>query len=333
MSTFQSGIPSLNMSMPFNTNTTEVFEDDTHFLVRIHPENRDRAKKIIGRQWDGDRKAWVYPKDPLTYEALVEEFQKDAESFTIRRPKTKRPPGVKPPVEEPDNDEFEDQLLEEIRSLSELGESQDKMHGEIEQIREMLGSLRDVSVNQSRVLEEVRGTQEETAKVLIKFEPSNQQTIKAETIEVLPNSLDLTKQKEIELLERVLVMIVCSTASDQKSLCEWINNHQPLRSPAAFVTRTHEFLKGQLGKIVGDENKRTNFNALIDRANRERLIYSDPNKPEEEPILILKCLNFHRNYFGHPTCNQWEEWKRSILYLMHLPLIWSKVVIDEESNV
>jgi hypothetical protein len=324
------------MSMPINFNPQklgpiEVFEDDTHFLVCIHPENRDRAKKIAGRQWDGDRKAWVYPKNPLTYEALVEEFQKDADSFNIRRPKTRRPPGIQPPVGEIEgnDNEFDEELLENIRSIGDIGEIQEKMYGEFEQIREMLDSLRDVTANQSRVLEEVRGTQDETKKVLVQLESSTQQTSQVETIEVLPDNLDLAKQKEIELLEKVLVMIVCRTASNQKSFCEWVNKHQPLRSPAAFVTTTHEFLKEQLGKVVGDESRRTKFYALVEKANKERIIYSDPNKPEEEPILILKCLNFHRNYFGHPDGNQWEAWKRSILYLMHLPLIWSKVVIDE----
>ena len=325
--------------MPFSANpgkfgSIEVFEDDTHFLVRIHPENRDRAKKIVGRQWDGDRKAWVYPKDPLAYEALKEEFQQDADSFEIRRPKTKRPFGIKPPVEELDDDELEDQVSEASRSLGEIGESQEKMYGELEQIREMLGSLRDASANQSRILEEVRGTQDETANVLTKFEASTQQTIQAETIEVLPDSLDLAKQKDIELLEKVLLLIVCSTANNQKSFCKWVHKHQPLRSPTAFVTQTHEFLKGQLGKIVGDENGRMSFNALVGKANADRLIYFDHNNLTEEPILILKCLNFHRNYLAHPpeNSNQWEEWKHSILYLMNLPLVWSKVVIDEESD-
>ena len=55
------------MSIPFNSNPNkrgpiEVFEDDTHFLVRIHPEDRERAKQIPGKQWDGNRKVWAYTK-------------------------------------------------------------------------------------------------------------------------------------------------------------------------------------------------------------------------------------------------------------------------------
>src|SRR5262245_34507324 len=120
------------MSIPFNINPNkrgpiEVFEDNTHILVRIHPENRDRAKKIAGAKWDGKRRAWVYLKDPSTYEALVAEFQKDADRFDIRKPKTARPPGIKPPVREPD-EQFDDQLSEDLRALGDLGQSQDKIH-------------------------------------------------------------------------------------------------------------------------------------------------------------------------------------------------------------
>jgi hypothetical protein len=327
------------MSMPFNNNPgrlglIEVSEDDTHFLVRIHPENRDRAKRINGRQWDGDRKAWVYPKEPLTYEALVEEFQKDAGSFNIRRPKTQRPPGIKPPFQEPDNEELEDQLLEEIPSLDEIGESQEKMYGELEQIREMLGSLRDVAENQSRIIEEVRGTQEETTKVLIKFEPPNhtQQTIKTETVEVLPDSLDLNKQKEIELLEKALIMLACRTTKEKRSFYKWVSKYKPLREPSGFVIRTHEFLKKQLGRIVGDENPHTKFHTLINKARDESLIYRDEKNPADRPISILKTLNEHRNCFGHPDFDQLEEWSRSIVYLMNLALVWSKVVIEAENS-
>lgn len=325
------------MSMPFSFNSgklgpIEVFEDDTHFLVRIHPENRDRAKKIIGRQWDGDRKAWVYPKDSLTYEALAEEFQKDADSFDIRRPRTKRPPGIKPPVEEFDSDEFDYQLLDDIRAIGDIGESQEKMYGELEQIREMIGSLRDVAVNQSRVLEEMRGTQEETKKVLVQLEPSTQKASQIEPVEILPEYLDLTRQREIELLEKALILIACHMAKERKSFYDWVSKCKPLREPSGFVIKTHEFLKKQLGRLVGDDSPYTKFKSLIIRARDENLIYRDNNNPADRPISTLFTLNDHRNCFGHPDFDQWEEWSRSILYLINLAMVWSRVVIEVENS-
>lgn len=324
------------MSMPISFNpqklgSIEVFEDDTHFLVRIHPENRDRAKKIDGRQWDGDRKAWVYPKNLVTYEALIEEFKKDADSFNIRRPKTKRPPGIKPTVEEADH-EFDEQLLENIRSIGDLGESQEKMYGELEQIREMLGSLRDVAANQSRLLEEVREIQEQTTTVFVKPELSSQEITKAEAVEFIPSQLDLSKQKEIDLLEKALVTIACYTAKNNKSFYEWVNQQKPLREPSGFVIKTHEFLKNQLAKLVGDDNPHAKFHNLILKARDEQLIYRDERNPADRPISTLFTLNEHRNCFGHPSFDQWEEWSRSILYLLNLAMVWSRVVIETENS-
>ena len=323
------------MTMPSSVNfgkqgPIELSEDDTHFLVRIHPEDRDRAKKIIGRQWDGDRKAWVFTRDPSTYEALVEEFQKDADIFNIRRPKTQRPIGIKPPSEELDKGEFDDQFFDDIRSIGEdIGQGQEKMYGELEQIREMLGSLRDVAANQTRLIEEVRGTQEETNKVLIKPEASTQKPI-PKIVNSIPHSLDLEKQREIELLEKVLVMIACHTAKNDKSFAEWLSKYTPLRESTNFVMKTHQYLMKHLGKLVGEEDSYSKPSDLINKAQKEQLFF----RSETDPYLILRTLNAHRNCFAHPTPNfdQWEEWSRSILYMMHLALVWSRVVIEEENS-
>lgn len=323
------------MSLPLNVNSKkhgpiEVTEDATHFLVRIHYEDRDRAKQIVGRQWDGKRSAWVYAKDLPTYNALVEEFQNDADHFDIRKPKTKRPIGMRPPTEAVDTDEFEDQLLEELRSLGGIGESQGKLHGELDQIRVMLQSLADVAASQSRTLEEVRDTQEQGTQVLVNFERSTQAAANTEPVEVLPDRLDLSKQKEIELLEQALVQIACLMADEQESFCNWIHKYKPLRDPTRFVIRTHEFLKKQLGRLVGDEDSRTTFSKLVEKARDQQIIFSDPHDPADKPIAVLFALNGQRNCFGHPDFNQWEEWSRSILYLLNLPLIWEKIQIKVE---
>lgn len=324
------------MSMPLSTNPEkfgqiEVSEDDTHFLVRIHPGNRERAKKIFGRQWDGARKAWVYPKEPSTYEALVDEFQKDADSFNIRQPKTQRPAGIKPPAKESDDDEFEEQLLEEMSALGDIGESQGKIHNELEAMRVMLESLRDDASHQSRTLEELRETQKEATKVLTQFEPPIQEVVKTKRVEVLPDSLDLNKQQEIELLEKALVKIACLTANEQKSFCDWVSKHAPLDRPGDFVNDTHEFLRRQLGKIVGDKKFLTKtFFDLIKTVEKEELIFFDKDNPADRPIRILHALNTHRNCMKHPNFSKSEKWSRSILYLMNLALVWSKVVIEVE---
>ncbi len=332
-----------SMSMPFNTKLApiEVFEDDKHFLIRIHAGNRDRAKKIIGRQWDGDRKAWVYPKDLPTYEALVKEFRTDADSFDIRRPKTERPPDSKPPAREVDDDESEDQLSEEIPSSSNIGESQGNINNELEQIRVMLESLRDVTANQSHRLEEMRGVQQEATMALAKLKLPTQQTVKTEKVETLPELLNLSKQKEVELLEKALIDVACfavkaeeqkSTVSYKKSFRNWVTNYRPLSNPTDFVIETHEFLRKQLAKIVEDDAC-TDFHYLVQKAKDENLIFKG-HDPTIKAIPILFTLNTIRNRFAHSPIDdiQWqgEKWSRSILYLTNLALVWSKVVIEAE---
>jgi hypothetical protein len=316
------------VSLPLNTNPgklglIEVFEDDEHFLVRIHPGNRDRAKKISRRQWDGNRKVWVYPKDRETYEALVEEFQKDADKFDIRLPKTQRPPGMKPPVKETDDDEFEEPEYS--------NEGTEKIHITLDSIQVVLESLREDASHQNRTLEELRVTQKEAANALIKLNPSAQNGVNP--LPIPPDRLDLAKRKDIELLEKALIEIACRTANKQKSFCDWIDKYKPLDRPRDFVSETHELLKEQLGKLVEDEDPRTDFRELVDKAKNENLFYSDRFDPIK-PIPILGHLNAIRNRFIHPRgeFNQPERWSKAIIYLINLSLVWSKVVIEEEDN-
>ncbi len=314
----------------------EVFEDDKHFLIRIHPENRDRAKKIVGRQWDGDRKVWVYPKNLKTYEALTNEFQKDADSFNIQRPAVAVPLETNSPVEELDNDGLENQPLDDFHSIKTLSEGQGKLHNDLEQIRVLIESLRDDSANQSRTLEELNEKQERTSEALMKLELPTQQEIRVEKVRALPVTLNLKRQKEVELLEKALVSIASFMvrAKDQKTFCAWMDKHHPLINSAAFVTETHEFLKRQIGQVLGDEDPRTPFRELIRKAKDERIYFEEDNYVKKSnPIDILYTLNTHRNRFGHPTdFNQSEKWSRAILYLMNLALIWSQVVLETEDT-
>lgn len=84
---------------------------------------------------------------------------------------------------------------------------------------------------------------------------------------------------------------------------------------------------------MGDENPNANFAALVKKAKYEELIFIDKSNPADRPIPILFNLNAHRNHFGHScSSDQWEQWSRSILYLMNLALVWSKVVMEAEDS-
>jgi hypothetical protein len=324
------------MSLPISVNSgnvrpIEVIEDDTHFLVRIYPEIRDRAKKISGRSWDGSRQAWVYPKTPFTYDALKEEFERDAQIFNLRRPKVQRPAGIKPSFKELD-DEFEEQVLDEIRALEGIGESQGKMHDQLEQIQGILESLKDIATNHSRSLDEVLETQEKATKTLNKFDVPIQKFVEVQKEEVLPDSIDLTRQKEIELFEKALITIVCLIPTQKDSFRDWILKYHPIIYPSDFINEAHEFLRNKIADALAVD-PRTDFGKLVQQAKEESIYVSDLPDKTVKPIPILFTLNNIRNRFAHPPLNfsQEDKWSRSILYLMNLALVWS--ILDvEDSN-
>ncbi len=308
------------MTMPLNNNpgvssTVKISESNEHFLVSISYHDRDRAKKIPGRAWDGTRKVWVFPKDQFTYEALIEEFRKDADVFDIQRPKTKRPDGINPPNIYSDN-EFEELSLDNNISSGNPSKEQINIYGELENIRMMVSSLTDISLGQSRIIEEI----------------SVNQATQVEKTEAIPESLDLNKQREVELFERTLVKIVCSINDEDKSLSEWMKLQKPLLNSSDFISQTHEMIKGQLKKLVGDEDYRGNFPDLVYRVRDEKLIYWDGKDKTVQPIGILLSLNVIRNLFAHSYgLTEAEKRNKSMLYLINLSLVWQNIVMEEEN--
>jgi hypothetical protein len=319
------------MTMPFTTNAQkfgpiEISQDDNHFLVRIHPENRDRAKNIAGRQWDGGRRAWVYPKDLPTYNALFAEFKKDADTFGIYPPKTKRPADIKPPPEEADAEEFE-----ELSSIGDLGEVQGKSD-QFELIRETLEAVNALASTQNRSFEELRDHQTETARLLKRIESPAQETIKAEKIEVLPELLNFDNSKERLLIEKALLAVAYDTSKKSKSFRKWVELQSPIENPNDFVTNTHEELKQQLEKIIGESDTKVNFTDLVKQAQQDKLIYLERDDPIRV-FSILFALNDIRNRFAHARkFHRSERYARSILYLMNLALVWPKIIMDTEDG-
>ena len=60
-----------------------VQENETHFLVGIHYNDRHLAREINGRAWDGEKRRWVWRRDRKNYEHLKEAFKEIAKQFEI----------------------------------------------------------------------------------------------------------------------------------------------------------------------------------------------------------------------------------------------------------
>lgn len=68
----------------------DINETTTEYLVFVPYTQKERAKAIEGRQWDGQRKCWVYPKTKRVLNELIAEFGDDVPGFAGRQHQTSR---------------------------------------------------------------------------------------------------------------------------------------------------------------------------------------------------------------------------------------------------
>lgn len=129
--------------------TISVVEDDDEFLVRIPPIYRERAKKIAGRQWDPQKRAWAYEKTYYNYRQLYDEFYEDAVEFGLTEPpRAEAEPStpVSPkntPNKQLDVTEFEKDIKGLQSSLNSLLELVDEQRGLIREQSNQIENLRE----------------------------------------------------------------------------------------------------------------------------------------------------------------------------------------------
>jgi hypothetical protein len=314
------------MNVPKNS-LIKVVQDKNNYLVHIHFQDKERAKKIVGRQWDGERKAWVYPKDLLTYNSLVEEFQKDADIFDIHPPEVDKKPVSK---------HIDANNLDNLSVNDDEG-SQEKIGDQLNLIPEIFESIQELTSTQNLLMEQFCAQNTEINKALKNIASSSTQavkeTVKIEKIETLPETLNLNILKERKLFEKVLIDIAYEASRKNESFHKWVELHPPMREPSDFVNATHEKIKQQLEQIVNETDPKEKFYNLIKRAQDNNLIYIEPNDPIKV-YSILHTLNDIRNRFAHPQgkFHPFEKLTRSIIYLMSLSLIWSRIMIEDSGH-
>jgi len=325
-----------NMINP-NTNKQgpiRVTEDDSHFLVEIHPDDRDRAKIIPGRRWDGSRVVWVYDKTPEIYNALVAEFKRDADTLEIGRPTSKPPPSVRQADPYEEEEEFGAEIPEEEfdrSALENIGEGQTQLQGEFVELRNALEGFSESFATQERILEDISASQKELGEKIQHSSKSAAPTEAPKVAEKLPDALDLKNTAHVNLLEHALKQAAYNTSERSPRFKVLIEEQFPLRDPLDFVSTTHERLKVELEKLVDNDNSSdASFYELVYTIKNQNLIHSSRDTPIKV-IPILFNLNEIRNRLMHPRIkvDLNEKRSRSIIYLMNVGLIWPRITIDQ----
>jgi len=312
-----------------------ITEVPNYFLVRVPSDQGERARRIPGRQWDGNRKMWVFQKDIPTYEALEAEFKIGADVFAIRRPSncsivsptlthevTKDTPIDSPKTEE----EFEDELTMVAQKESVQNQGVESMYGLLLDVQEGMTAHR-------RLLDAILQKHDDFSQRLDAVEPKPKAVSKEiQIVKELPDLLNLSQTPDLKLLEKALIGIAFVTCGRDQAFINWVIKQKPLLAPFDFICTTHELLKQQLEKIAGWGHER-NFWELVDHIRKEELIFCDRSDPIQV-FYVLGAMNSIRRQFGHPrsAIGEAEKMSRSILYLMNLALVWPRVMVDEEAQ-
>lgn len=323
-------------TFPNSSGPVVITEVPNYFLVRIPSDQGERARRIPGRQWDGNRKMWVFPKDLPTYEALEAEFKIGADVFAIHRPGN-RPtvPPIPPsnvanetPIDSPKTEEeFEEELT--MVAQKELVPNQD-----LESMFGLLLGVQEGMTVQRRLLDAILQKHDEFEQRLDALEPKPKAASKEiQIVKELPNLLNLSQTPDLKLLEKALIGIAFVTCGRDQTFMNWVLKQSPILAPFDFVCKTHEFLKQQLEKIAGFGGPETNFWELVNHIRAEGLIFCDKFDPIQV-FHILGTMNALRNQFTHQRAEigEAERMTRSNLYLMNLALVWRRVMVDEDAQ-
>ena len=320
-------------TLPISSGPIVITEVPNYFLVRIPSDHGERARRIPGRQWDGNRKMWVFPKDLSTYEALEAEFKIGADVFAIRRPGISATvPQIAPsevanetPIDSPKTEEeFEEELTMVAQKESVPNQDLESMYG-------LLLGVQEGMTVQRRLLDEILQKHDEFSKRLEAVEPKPKAVSKEiQIVKELPDLLNLSQTPDLKLLEKALIGIAFVTCGRDQTFMNWVLKQSPILAPFDFVCKTHEFLKQQLEKITGFGGPETNFWELVNHIRAEGLIFCDKFDPIQV-FHILGTMNALRNQFTHQRAEigEAERMTRSILYLMNLALVWHRVMVDE----
>ena len=318
-----------------------IYEDNSHYFVQIHPQDRERAKKIEGRQWDGNRKIWVYPKDFSTYNEIVAEFKKDADSFKIQSPKDSDP---RSNLHDDDSDICSDYSdYEELMAMEDgdYDESYYAIENEIDtnisdgmsDINKSLKEIIDTLSISTDLIKTLNKKQDQAKKILSKISKSSEEK-QNEPNEPEKITLDVCDKSDLNLIEKALIEIATDMGNGNDSLRRIFEIYSPLDKPTEFVNYAHEMVRRQLEILVGDSQTQISFRELIDKAKSEKFFYSG-TYDKDRVIPILFHLNNIRNLFAHPRdpFSKHEQIGRSIIYMMNLSLVWSKIYIDSEEMI
>lgn len=281
----------------------EVTESKDYYLVRIHPRDKELAKSIKGRSWDGEICRWVYPKTDQTYADINEVLRPVAKKFEITPPRQSTRSQYTENEQNETYTETKDGLIEENTRLRDIGNS----------IEALSGVLSVQSEQLERLLAHLDSQEEES------------------TLNENGDSLDPRNPEDARKINRLIRDIMTwgskEAGSDQVAA---ISNIFTLDGITEFVVRTHELLQSEILKTTSPNPSDPSFTGLITKARRERA-YTATREGTLDIYNCLYILNGIRNNLAHPEIDipRSRVLLMGITYALLISELWASIAQDE----
>lgn len=303
-----------------------VREDQHHYIVNISYAQRERAKGIKGRLWDGLRKVWVFEKTEETYNSLVTEFKEDAKVFQIARPSRQS-------LERRVTAEDDASVLEEYEhSGSRLSSSNNdfiektifvatgRLAEEGQMTRALLAQVVEKIDQLSAQGDEIRRKVNSSKAVQTVVNRPKRTVVK---VEALPERSNIEDSAQLKFVELWLKEMALDVAGGRESLKLFLEEVQPLSFPREFISRSHLKVEEHLRGITDTPPREGTFNELIKTAREARVFFDHAST-----LQALQTLNLTRNLVVHNEISGYALLGRAAIYLLQLGFVWQAIVIE-----
>lgn len=295
--------------MAVSSQEVHLSENQTHYILKIHPSQRERARSIAGWYFETEGKYWRYPKTARSYDALVAEFGDDVVGgVTVNRPGSA--PSVAPAV---------DSTVTQ------------QLHQEIERIHQSLTTLSDSKASELEIAQttlslkeaELAELRQQCYQLSLQLQQSQQQS------ELYSNQItelqQLTQSLQVELsgltkkgtkteLQKFLKDDAKQASGNHPQFCAMIDQMKlgssfPIELVKAMETELRHWVKA---------DERASIHDLLTQAGNSGLL-------SVHALDAAHMIRKQRNLMAHSSVDKKTMSARVLLCLFAAALLWSEL--------
>jgi DNA repair exonuclease SbcCD ATPase subunit len=285
---------------------------DKELLLSIHPDLREKAKKIPNYRWDREKASWVYPNDRATLDAIHAEFGNDLiVSFSKPHQQMNLVP-VSSPNEMLSQriKELKEENQENRKQLNACSNSEKK---NLEQIQSLVSQMEKRGDQFSTFQEDTLTVQKELRKEL---HDVKEEKIRLEAkIKALNNEIELKTSEST--LENQLKTIALETTGGEKSFENFLSN---VRIDNSLPPLVQSVIEKKLRKALDlpQRDHATDCFTLIQMS-------VDRNILDKDSADLAHAIRKQRNEISHPDEGYTHlkmSQARIVVCLLAFALLW-----------